>query len=896
MIDNVDALEMGETNVAKDPIQNAAHQSRKKSVIIIGALLCFIGVTLAVVLPLTLIKGDNNDSGSASTSSIGSVGNDQNEGDESTIEDAVSNNSNENSEKEDSVSNTIKNNGVNDSNQDNNKGSDEDAVRPESEGTILPRSFSINLPEFSSDILNGYEICDDMVSDVEQTFMYLTNVEITDSLVYWDYYHNFDDGDIAYSVPEMAFAEDMAVEMDMSDQTSSTKSESSTATSTAGQDDYGTNNQVEGVDEADIVKSDGTYVYAAYGDVLVVLDLAGEILSRTKIPDPHATAGNLTNTQSTQFIKSLLLDPVSKRITAIVTESPVYWWGHPPFFAESNGSDVDDIAEMLGTDTTRVYVYSTASLQQDQGELELYSQNELRGSFQTARSIGSKAYIVSHSHIDSWAYEQELQRWHERYSGMNKTEYANAAMDYAIANVRLYAESLVGEIIGSTTGTDGKDCKDFVKISLMQPINQENNFDTTINYNGILNGVAQVMSFDMSHDDADNTLEESATAGAVMKTPFSLSGAFLPSSYIKTYASNDLLVLAGQGWHTSSNSDDGGYEQYTYLIGFSLATGAAGAAVPLATGIVNGYLLNQFALDWYQNHLRVATTTSAKWGSQVIDGVNSYSMISMSESQVMVMALEGVEFNEVGRVEELGIDETIYAVRFMDDRGFVVTFRQTDPLYTLDLSTPNNPTMVGELKVDGFSNYLHPLQNDNYLLAIGQDADPNTGRSLGLAISVFNVTDFANPTRVQYFVIQDSYSDAQNDHLAFRFMQDKDYDTRGILMVPVSIYGSNYSREDYFDGFYFYDVNALAEAENYKDGIRVRGTVTHANSDNYNMCYGSEYLDSRSMVFKGNVMTFKGHSIMSHNLDDLREGALWTTILDDKDELERDDYCYSWFR
>ena len=157
------------------------------------------------------------------------------------------------------------------------------------------------------------------------------------------------------------------------------------------------------------------------------------------------------------------------------------------------------------------------------------------------------------------------------------------------------------------------------------------------------------------------------------------------NSYINSYASADMLVLAGQGWHESIDNDD--FEEYTYLIGFGLSSSTSTIpATPLATGIVNGYLLNQFALDWYEDHLRIATTTSEKWGRITLtgaDGVSSttYAVTAMSESQVMVLALEGTQFKEVGRVEELGVDEVscaflnrylrskkgIYLVLFLND-------------------------------------------------------------------------------------------------------------------------------------------------------------------------------------------------------------------------------------
>ena len=136
------------------------------------------------------------------------------------------------------------------------------------------------------------------------------------------------------------------------------------------------------------------------------------------------------------------------------------------------------------------------------------------------------------------------------------------------------------------------------------------------------------------------------------------------------------------------------------------------------------------------------------------------------------------------------MDERIYAVRFMGEKAYVVTFRQTDPFYTLDMSDPNDPLVVGELKILGFSNYLHPINGD-LILAIGQNAT-ETGRANGLQISLFNVSDFSNPMRVKTYVEQGTWSssEAQYDHRAFRYLPQTK-----LLILPLSV---NSEQEKYF--------------------------------------------------------------------------------------------------
>jgi uncharacterized secreted protein with C-terminal beta-propeller domain len=154
-------------------------------------------------------------------------------------------------------------------------------------------------------------------------------------------------------------------------------------------------------------------------------------------------------------------------------------------------------------------------------------------------------------------------------------------------------------------------------------------------------------------------------------------------------------------------------------------------AVYTGSGGVEGRLLNQWAMSEHRGHLRVATTTDGRQSSQ---------------SSVVVLDTDGPDLDEVGRVDGLGITEQIYAVRYLGDLGYVVTFRQTDPLYVVDLSDPRAPAVLGELKIPGFSSYLHPVGGD-LLVGLGQDATMR-GRTRGAQAAVFDLADLAHPRRV----------------------------------------------------------------------------------------------------------------------------------------------------
>lgn len=160
---------------------------------------------------------------------------------------------------------------------------------------------------------------------------------------------------------------------------------------------------------------------------------------------------------------------------------------------------------------------------------------------------------------------------------------------------------------------------------------------------------------------------------------------------------------------------------------------------------IPGTPLNQFSLDVYQGNLRIATTTSNNFAG----GGNSTNDVYILNSDLRI----------VGSITDLGLTERIYSARFVEDKGYLVTFRQIDPFYVLDLSDPKNPKKVGELKIPGYSSYLHPISKDK-IVGVGQEG-PN------VKISLFDVSDPANPNEISKYDMSEYWSDVAGNHHAF---------------------------------------------------------------------------------------------------------------------------------
>jgi hypothetical protein len=513
-----------------------------------------------------------------------------------------------------------------------------------------------------------------------------------------------------------------------------------------------TNVQVEGVDEPDIVKTDGERIVTlANGRLHMASAERGQIVDSITLP------GGMYDGQ-------LLL--ADDRVIVVGTADA----GIPVPLAEE--TQPPGPAPRRPEPEPEPYVPSTRVVQVDiDGDaLAVTDSFELDGVYVSARMTGDVARLVLHAEpqarlpfVTPAAPNPEAEA--------QATEHNQQVVEQAAAEAFLPTWRRVdgrGEATGQGTlvGCDAVHAPD--------------------TFSGF--GMVAVVTIDLS-DGLESGIASSAGAGVM-------------AGGQTVYASAEHLYVAAPEWvdWASLPEDEPRAAEQTHgtdIHRFDV-TDPARATYEMS-GHVDGQVLNQFAMDEHDGYLRVATTTGAAWA----EGEGE------SESHVVVLAPDDGALTPVGLVSGLGRGETIQSVRFLGDVGYVVTFEQTDPLYTVDLSAPAAPRVAGELKILGYSAYLHPI-GDGRLIGVGQDATED-GRQLGTQVALFDVRDPAAPTRAAQATLPNSSSGAEWDHHAFLWWPDT-----SLVAIPVSAYDGTP-----FEGLIGYGVDITGAA------ITERGRIAH---------------------------------------------------------------------
>lgn len=274
----------------------------------------------------------------------------------------------------------------------------------------------------------------------------------------------------------------------------------------------------------------------------------------------------------------------------------------------------------------------------------------------------------------------------------------------------------------------------------------------------------------------------------------------------------------------------------------------------VASTQMKGTLLNQFSMDEHDGFFRAVTTEENLWDEK-----------NTAKNHLFIFD-ENLKLT--GSVEDLALNERIYSARFMGDKAYMVTFRETDPLFVIDVADPSAPEVLGELKIPGFSNYLHPL-DEGHLIGLGYETtakkNPAGGEPIiqtgGMKLSLFDVTDFANPKEMDTEIIggQGTYSPAQHDHHAMFIHPEKH-----LYGFPVSIW-----KETGADGYIDYERGGAMLFEiTVEDGIRQVADLTAGNQNDY-----SEWeKEVQRLLYSGDALyTVAAKEIKSYSLDGYAE-------------------------
>ncbi len=505
-----------------------------------------------------------------------------------------------------------------------------------------------------------------------------------------------------------------------------------------------TNNQVAEVDEADIVKTDGRYVYiVANGALRIIEAMNPRVLSVTKLTG-DVREMVVEGDRAVVFVASGVGQPRCK-------------YGYDCTVAGDGTS-------------TRVHVLDITN----RSAPKSIRQIDLTGSLIASRRIGTTVHTVV---ADGDTLNGEYETWPEDLEMCGTMEpivAAKFAKLKAENEQKIRANTALPKMVDRGVATP-------LCAGLLEAKSDPSHTFTTL------------VSFDLRDDRIP------AKTATVRSRPGAV------------FASEDALYVSALrkkgkgGWRTYYPSGDEVSEVHKFRIGARPSDTRY-----VGSGVVPGHVLNQFSMDEWHGYLRIATTRGKVPSPDV-------------ESAVSILA-EGVDGNlvRVGAAEHIARGEDIRAVRFDDDRGYVVTFKKTDPLFVLDLYDAAHPAVLGELKIPGFSTYLHRI-DATHLLSIGFDANDHGDFAYfdGVLLQLFDVTNPMDPRLLhkEKLGTRGSSSAAATDHLAFNYFPD-----RGLLALPMTICegggdGRN-GTEESFSGLVVYRVGV-------DEGFKRLGGIDH---------------------------------------------------------------------
>ncbi|SHH23678.1 Secreted protein containing C-terminal beta-propeller domain [Thermosyntropha lipolytica DSM 11003] len=556
------------------------------------------------------------------------------------------------------------------------------------------------------------------------------------------------------------------------------------STNQSSSDYSSTNIQVRGVDEADIVKTDGNYIYYVKNDAIDIIKAVPapdmQLISRIKFDDPNFYPSEIYLEKNYLVVLGTSNNLPHHHIMPVpYARTQIY---PPPF----------------STVTTKVIIYNVQEPKHPQKIREV----EVKGYLLSSRKIKNAVYLVANHHF----------YW---YQGIKEVE------------------------LPAYRDTNNQSSRDFQEI----PCANIRYFPDNISSSYLV-----LVGFNL--DDMVNTAAVEAYLGYSENIYASPQNLYIALTREPVYR-----IMSDA--NTAKPEEE---EGKTLIYKFNLKQGKtlyAGKAE------VKGRILNQFSMDEYEDNFRIATTSGDIWRDDEYTSKNNIYILDK-------------DLKLIGKLEGIAPKERIYSTRFMGDRAYMVTFRNVDPFFVIDLKNPEKPQILGLLKIPGYSDYLHPY-DENHIIGFGKDTVEIKGQAFyqGMKIALFDVSDVNNPVEKSKVIIGDRGTESEllNNHKALLFSKEKN-----ILAFPVTVmklkpgqktdpttgipaYGS-FS----FQGAYIYSIDL-------KTGFKLKGTITHLEKEDYlkagDYWYESDKNIKRVIYIGDTLYTISPSIIKAYNMQNL---------------------------
>ena len=712
----------------------------------------------------------------------------------------------------------------------------------------------LNLSEriYGSPELVNYDECDNLLVDLRKS----VHDEMMVQLDQQSYYH-WSPSPRGLWFDDVMLAEgDGIAEVSVDESTSSDNRDG---------DFSGTNNQESGVDEADFIKTDGHYIYMLNGNKFLIMGVPefGEI--------------NLVSNLS------MLGTPMQMMLEGnrvVITSSINYWnleSNHPllELMGHEESYSYFDSDGVLRTQTYTRYeslvMYSVVDIS-DKNNPVIEEELLIEGNYHTARLVDGTVRSVTHL----YTYFQGINTW------VNLPEYYYQIEDTQ-DRMDLWNKSLMDTISSNQEKINSLTLEDFVPQMYVLgsdgtystiPVYSEDCGEFSASQNSSVRGLTTIMTMKLLGEETEFEIDH------------------ITSRWAHVYSSGNTLLLAepvADWWWFWRNND---FEDATNIHAFDISD--SNSTSYLGSGRVSGTVQDQFSMSEFQGSIRIASTSDA-WGRWWLDGEvdeNGEPIFTGPSNQVTILHHEGEDclispcnsLIQVGIVENIAPNETIWSARFIGDRGYLVTFENIDPLWVIDLSNPFEPIILGELEVPGVSTYIHPV-NENTLLTIGIGPGED---GLGLdwsttQISLFDVSDPTNPTLADSMPVSPAYTDvncadirncgwswswseATYEHKAFTYWAPED-----LLAIPLSTYRYIPNSDSPYHNYEYISLLKLINVDIENLSLSSHGDVDHSefyNAEDDWWYHGSTSI--RRSIFMGDyIYAFSSLGVTVHNISEM---------------------------